>query len=67
MILDQLIEYKIEKIFLKKSYITCNGKTIPSPFSKESNLSIFLYQKSKVLYSLFLSYAKLKATERYWN
>ena len=36
----QLIEYKI---FVKKSYTKCGGKTIPRLFSKKSKLSLSLY------------------------
>ena len=49
--------------FLQKSYTKFGGETIPRPFSKKSKLSISLYQLSKVLYSLFLFYAKLSAIE----
>ena len=49
----QLIEYNMRNIFLKKSYIKCDRKTIPRPFSKISKLSISLDQYSKVLYILF--------------
>ena len=34
----QLIEYKIRKIFLEKSYTKCYGETIPRPFSKNSTV-----------------------------
>ena len=49
----QLIEYNIRNIFLKNSYATCDGETIPRPFSKKSKLSISLDQLAKFLYSLF--------------
>ena len=61
--LGQLIEYKMTKIFLEKSYPKCGRKTSPKPFSKKSKLSISLDQWSKVLHSLFILYAKLKAIE----
>ena len=57
----QLREYNMRKIFLEKSYTKCGGETIPRPFSKQSNLSISPDQQSKVLYSLPLLYAKLRA------
>ena len=38
----QLIEYNLRNIFLEKSYRKCGGGTIPSPFSKNSKLSITL-------------------------
>ena len=40
----QLIEYKMRKNFLKKSYAKCGGETIPIFFSKKSKLSTFLDQ-----------------------
>ena len=63
----QLIEYNTRKIFLKKSYTKCGGETIPRPFTKKSKLSISLGQLSKVSYSLFSFYAKLRAIEICWN
>ena len=56
----QLIEHNTRNIFLEKSYTKCDGETIPRPFSKKSKLSISLDQLPKVLYNLFLFYAKLK-------
>ena len=44
----QLIEYNMRTIFLEKSFSKWGGETIPRPFSKKSNLSIFLAQESKV-------------------
>ena len=61
----QLIEYNMRNIFLEKSYTKSGGETIPRPFSKKSKLSISLDQQSKVLHSLFLSYAKLRGLEIY--
>ena len=63
----QLIEYNKRNIFLEKSYTKCSGETIPRPFSKKSKLSISLDQYSKVLYSLFLLYVKLRGVEIYCN
>ena len=37
---DQLIEYNMRNIFLKKSYAKYGGETIPRPLSKYSKLSI---------------------------
>ena len=48
--LGQLIEYKMRKIFLEKSYIRCGDEIITRLFSKMSKLSVFLDQQSKVLY-----------------
>ena len=57
----QLLEY--EKLFAEKSYTKCGGETIPRRFSKRLKLSISLDQQSKVLYSLFLSYAQLRTSK----
>ena len=45
----------------------CGGETIPRPFSKKLKLSRPLDQQSKDLYSLFVSYAKLRTIEIHWN
>ena len=50
-------------IFLEKSYTKCGGETSPRTFSKKAKLTISLDQWYKVLYSLFLSYAKLRVIE----
>ena len=63
----QLIEYNMRNIFVEKSYTKCGGETIPRPFSKKSKLSISLDQYSKVLYILFLLFAKLRTIESDWN
>ena len=67
MQLGQLIKYtyNMKHIFLEKSYTKCSAETIPRPFSRKSKLSIPLDQYSKVLYSLFLLYAKLRAIKIY--
>ena len=57
----QLMEYNISNIFVEKSYTKCAGKTIPRPLPKISKLSISLDQLCKVLNSLFLLYANLRA------
>ena len=59
----QLIEYNMRNILVEKSYTKCAGETIPRPLSKKSKLSISLDQKCKVLNSLFLLYANLRAIE----
>ena len=51
--------------FSLKSYTKCGGETIPRSFPKNLKLSISLDQCSKVLYSLSLLYAKLRAIELY--
>ena len=58
-----LVEYNLRNIFLEKSYTKCDGETISRPFSKKSKLSISLDQDSKVLYILFLLFAKLRTIE----
>ena len=60
-----LIDCNIRNIFLEKSSSKRCGETSPRPFSKKLKLSISLDQWSKVLYSLFLLYGKLKAIEIY--
>ena len=59
----QLMECKMRNIFIKKSCTKCGGETIPRPFSKNSKLSICLYQQTKEICSLFSSYANLRAFE----
>ena len=54
-------------IFFRKSYTKCGGETSPGPFSETLKLSISLNQLSRVLYSLFLLYAKSRTIEIYWN
>ena len=63
----QFIEFNIRNIFLGKSYTKCDGETSPRPFSEKLKLSISMDQYSKVCYSLFLLYAKLRAIDTYWN
>ena len=54
-----------EKHFLEKSYTKCGGQTSFRPFSEKLELSISEDRWSKVLYSLFLLYTKLRAIEIY--
>ena len=61
----QLIECNMRNIFLEKLYTKWDGETSPRPFSEKLKLSISLDQYSKVLYSLFALYAKLRAIETY--
>ena len=61
----QSIQYNLRNIFLETSYGECGGKTGPKLFSEKLRLSIYLDQWSKVLYSLYLFYAKLRAIEIY--
>ena len=60
---SQLIEYNMRNISVEKSYTKCGGETIPRPLSEKSKLSISLDQPCKVLNSLFLLYANLRAIE----
>ena len=59
----QLIEYNMRNIFVEKSYTKCTGETIPRSLPKKSKLRISLDQQRKVLNSLFLFYANLRAIE----
>ena len=60
MKVSQLIEFKMKNFFLEKSHTKFGEKTIPRPF-----LNHYWAYLWKVLYSLFLLYAKLKAMEVY--
>ena len=60
----QLIETR-ETFFLKNHTQKCHGETIPRPFSEKLKLSISLDPESKVLYSLYLLHAKLRAIKTY--
>ena len=59
----QLIEYNMRNIFFEKAYTKCAGETIPRALSQKSKLSIPLDQYRKVLNSLSLLYANLRAIE----
>ena len=59
----QLMEYNLRNIFLEESYTQYGGETIPRPSFKKSILSISPNQYSKVLYILFLLFAKLITIE----
>ena len=61
----QLVDYYDK--FLEKSYPQYGGETSPRSFSGKLKLNIYLDQKPKILSSLFLLYAKLRAIEIYWN
>ena len=62
---NQLIECNMRNIFLEKSCAKCDGEFSPRPSSEKLELSICLDRESKVLYNLFLLYAKLSAIETY--
>ena len=49
--------------FLEKSYPNCSGETISRLCLKKPKF-ISLDQSSRVLYSLFLMYTKLRTTEK---
>ena len=57
----QVIECNMRNIFLDKIYTKFDGETSPRPFSEKLKLSVSLDQWPKVLYSLLLLYAKLRA------
>ena len=59
----QLIECNMKNIFLGKSYIKCGGETSPRPFSEKLKLSISMNEEPRVLYGLFLLYAKLRVSK----
>ena len=59
----QLIECNMRNIFLQRSFTKCGGETSPRPFSEVLKWAMSLDQWSKVLYSLFLLYGKLRATK----
>ena len=61
----QLIEYNMRNIFLQKSYTECGKETSLRAFSEKLKVTISLDQYSKVLNSLFLLYAKLRAIKMY--
>ena len=61
---DQLIEYNMRSIFVEKSYTKYAGKIIPWLLSKKkTKLSLSLDRQCKILNSLFLLYANLRAVE----
>ena len=57
----QLKKYNMRNTFVEKSYTKHAGETIPRPLFKKSKLSRSLDQECKVLNSLFLLYANLRA------
>ena len=58
----QLIEYNMRNIFLEKSYTNMVEKLFTDPIEK---LNISLDKYSKVLYSLFSLYSKLRTIAIY--
>ena len=54
-------------IYLEKSYTKRGGESSPRLYSKKLKLSISLDHWSKVLYSIHLSYTKLRDMEIYRN
>ena len=63
----QLIQYNMRNIFIGKSYTKCGRETIPRSLSKKIKLSISLDQQCKVLNSLLLLYANLRAIKTLLN
>ena len=64
MKLSQLREYNMRNIFVEKSYTKCAGETIARPLTKIAKLNISLNQYCKVLNSLLLLYANLRAIKK---
>ena len=64
MKLSQLREYNMRNIFVEKSYTKCVGETIARPLTKITKLNISLNQYCKVLNSLLLLYANLRAIKK---
>ena len=64
MKLGQLREYNMRNIFVEKSYTKCVGKTVARLLTKIAKLNISLNQYCKVLNSLLLLYANLRAIEK---
>ena len=58
---DQLIEYKMRNISDEKSYTKFGREIFPRPLSKKPKLSISLNQLCRILNSLFLLHANLRA------
>ena len=61
MKLGQLIEHNMRNIFLKKYFRKCGEETIPRKFKIE----YILDQQSKILYSFFSVYGKLRVIKIY--
>ena len=59
----QLIEYNLRKNFCQKLYLKYGGEAISRSFVKKRKLSRSLNQYFKVLYILFLFFAKMRAIE----
>ena len=57
----------MKNILPEKLYTKYGEETIPELLLKKSKLSTSVDQLSKVLYSLFLLYGKLRAIEIYSN
>ena len=55
----------MRNIILERSYTKCGGETSHRPFSGKLKFIISLDEYSKVLYSLFLLYPKMRAIEVY--
>ena len=63
----ELIQYNMRNISLENQTQSVVEKQFPDPFLKKSKLGISLDQYSKVLYILFLLFAKLRTIESDWN
>ena len=63
----QLIEYNMRNIFLEKSTQNVVEKLFSGPSIKNKNWAYLWINSLKVLYSLFIMYAKLWNIETYWK
>ena len=64
---DQLIKENMRNNFHEKPCRKCGTETLPRTTPKKWKLSVSLDHWSKLWWSLFLKYAKLRAIELYWN
>ena len=62
---DQLIEYNLRNIVLKKSHKRCSEEASPWPFPEKRKLSSSLNQQSETLYNLFSLYDQVEAYQIY--
>ena len=58
-----LIEYKMKKIFLKKSCANWSGEASPRPFFKKSKLSISLDQQPEMFINVFLFVCQIEVNQ----
>ena len=63
----QLVKHNTRNIFVEKWFTKCGGETIPDPFLQSQNQVYLWINSLKVLKSLFLLNANLRAIEIKWN